>query len=589
MLKPTALVGLCFLLVVVAIINFVPPASGYEISLYGAYPWYFWAALISTIFSGQLVILGSAIYGGEDDRSWVFGVALILVSNTILLLMPYIRGYPVYGRADVLTHLGFVRDLRVIGIEGNIYPLMHLHVQALSHATGLQPSAVINLLPIVVSFACFGGMFYLVVGLLDRSHALFCLPFTIIPFVAGSHSVVVPFTLSVLFIPFVLYLLFKEQRTAAISFRLFLVVSVVGAVLYHPLTGLLLLPTFGMYVGLKLVEPFRSRWVGPTKVASIAGVVFAAWYLQFLGIMNRFKTVYTRILGRDESASDLDTYAGTVEAFSPRVVDLIEVMVLRRGVGILLFGLATAFLVYAVYRWWQRGTGQNLLLLCFSCAFVLFAGLSVVFLVNDFIVGWGRPLAIGKIFATVLSASLFYYLWNVEGSRSGRPVVGLSVAIILLALTVLVVFSVYPTLGATQSNHQVTDMEIDSTGWMLENRNTDVPLDGYRLSLYRFEHLHHGTLNETIQRDATQRPPDHFGYDRSDALGEFYEEDRYLMINRLAEETYPKQFPGYEEQWRFTPDDFEQLDHDRSVSQIYDNGEVRTYRVTVPPDAGPSD
>ena len=57
------------------------------------------------------------------------------------------------------------------------------------------------------------------------------------------------------------------------------------------------------------------------------------------------------------------------------------------------------------------------------------------------------------------------------------------------------------------------------------------------------------------------------------------------MINRLAEETYPRQFPEYEEHWRFTPQDFEQLDNDRSVSRIYDNGEVRTYRVTVPPGA----
>lgn len=585
MLKPTAFVGLCFLLVVVAILNFVPPASGYEISLYGVYPWYFWVALIFTIFSGQLVILGSAIYGGADDRSWVFGVALVLVSNAILLLMPYIRGYPIYGRADVLTHIGYVRDLSVVGIEGNIYPLMHLHVLALSHATGVQPQTVINLLPVVVSFVCFGGLFYLVVGLLDRSHALFCLSFAIVPFVSGSHSVVVPFTLSVLLIPFVLYVLFKEQQTAAVSFRLFLVVSVIGAALYHPLTALLMLPVFGMYVGLKLAEPFRSKWVGPTKVASIAGVVFAAWYLQFFGIVNRFGTVYARILGRDESESDLDTYVGTVDAFSPRIGDLVEVLLLQYGVGMLLFGLATAFLVYAIYRWWRQGSGQSLPLVFFSCAFVLFAGLSVAFLLIDFIVGWGRPLSIGKIFAIVLSASLCYYLWNTESSQSRRSVVSLSVAVVLLALTVLVVFSVYPTLGATQSNEQVTEMEIDSTGWMFENRNTELPLDGYRLTQYRFEHLHHGTLNETVRRDGTRRPPDHFGYDRSDRLGEFYEEDRYLMINRLAEETYPRQFPEYEEHWRFTPQDFEQLDNDRSVSRIYDNGEVRTYRVTVPPGA----
>jgi len=585
-LKLTALVGLCFLLVVVAVLNIVPPATGYEISLYGAYPRYFWIALIGAIFSGQLVILGSAIYGEQRDRSWVFGVALILVSDAILLLMPYIRGYPIYGRGDVLTHLGYVKDLSEVGIDGNIYPLMHLHVQALSHASGLPPSTVINLLPVVVSFVCFGGMFYLVVGLFDRTQALFCLPFVTVPFVGGSHSLVVPFTLSVLFVPFVLYVLFKEQQTTAISIRVALVVTIAAAALYHPLTAFMMLPVYGMYVGLKRAEPFRSRWQGPTKVASLATVIFAAWYLRLYGIINRFETVYERVLGRAESASELDTYVGTVNTYSPRLVDLVEFILLRYGVGMLLFGLATVFIAFALYRWLSSREGQNLFPLFFSCAFLLFAGLSVAFLLNNFIAGWGRPLAIGKIFAAVLSASFFYYLWS-DDVPPGRSIITLSLAVCLLSLAVLSLLSVYPTLEATQNNHQVTEMEIDGTEWMLENRNSEIPLDGHRLAQYRFEHLHNGTLNETIRRYETRRPPDHFGYDRSEVLGAFYEQDRYLMVNRLGEETYPKQFPGYEEHWRFTPDDFAQLDDDRSVSLIYDNGEVKTYYVRTTSDQDP--
>lgn len=583
LLRPTAFVGLCFLLVVVAMINIVPPAGGYEISLYGAYPQFFWVALIVAIFSGQLVILGSAIYGGERDRTWVFGVALILVSNAILLLMPYIRGYPIYGRGDVLTHVGYVKDLTEVGVDVNIYPLMHLHTQALSHATGLPPSAVINFLPVVVSFVCFGGLFYLAVGLFDRTQALFCLPFVIVPFVGGSHSVVVPFTLSVLFIPFVLYILHKEQETTAIPIRVVLVVSIVGSALYHPLTAILMLPTYGIYVGFKRAEPFRSRWQGPTKIASLATTIFAAWYLQAYGIISRFEKVYQRVLGSAESASKLDAYVGTANTYSLRFVDVVEFIFIRYGVAMLLFGFATVFIAFALYRWLRNGTGQSLFLLFFIGAFILFAGLSVAFLLNNFIAGWGRPLSIGKVFAAVLSASLIYYLWKQNKSVSWRSVVGLSLAVLLVAFTTLALVGVYPTLAATQNNHQVTEMEIDGTEWMFENRNSEIPLNGHRLVPFRFEHFHNGTLNETVRQYEARRPPDHFGYDRADALGAFYEQDRYLMVNRLAEETYPKQFSGYEEYWRFTPDDFDQLSHDRSVSRIYDNGELRTYRVRATP------
>lgn len=578
--KAVGFLGLFFLLAVVMMINIVPPASGYEISLYGVYPWYFWTALILTIFSGQIIILGSAVYGDENDRSWAFGVTLILLSNSVLLSMPYIRGYPIYGRGDVLTHLGFVRDTAEIGIAGNIYPLLHISVQSLSHATGLPTSAVINFFPIIMSFVFFGGLTYLVISLFKREHGLFCLAFITIPFVGGAHSTAVPFSLSVLFVPFVLYLLFKEQQTNAISIRVAFVLALVGLVLYHPLTAIMLMIAFGMYVTIKRTDPFRTEWPGPTMVASLTTVIFAAWYLRFTGIVRRFEIVTERILGSSEGETDLEGYAGTVDAYSPAFIDLVEVTVIRYGVEVLLFGLAAVFVVYSAYQWIRKGSRLTLSLLFFSCVFLLFTGLSVAFLVNDFLVGWGRPLAIGKIFATILAASVFYRFWNSNSLRSWRPVVSLSLITVLLILSVLVVFSVFPTLTATQHNHQVTEMEIDGMEWMLENRNVDIPMDVHRFNQYRFEHLHNGTLNETVRQYNT-RPPDHFGYDSSDAIGESYEQDSYLVINRLGEETYPKQFPGYEEYWRFTPADFDQLEQDRSVSRIYDNGEVRTYYVTT--------
>lgn len=40
-------------------------------------------------------------------------------------------------------------------------------------------------------------------------------------------------------------------------------------------------------------------------------------------------------------------------------------------------------------------------------------------------------------------------------------------------------------------------------------------------------------------------------------------------------------YPEYEDQWRFRPADYDKLQNDPTVGQLYDNGEVRIYRITA--------
>ncbi len=111
-----AVVGVLLLSISTAIAVISPPATEYEISLYESYPTSFWGCIIGSLFSGSLLIFRSI--GNSNERSWVFGTSLMLATDALLLLMPLIRGYVMYGDADPLTHLGYVQDIVNTGTTG---------------------------------------------------------------------------------------------------------------------------------------------------------------------------------------------------------------------------------------------------------------------------------------------------------------------------------------------------------------------------------------------------------------------------------------------------------------------------------------
>jgi hypothetical protein len=438
-----------------------------------------------------------------------------------------------------------------------------------------------------MAFVFLGGLFYLARGIYSRTHALYALPFVLV-LVLGLQQAK-PFALSTLYVPFVLYLFVREQRTSAVPVRVFLVVSVFGVVLYHPLTTVFLLVVLGLYLALKTTNAFESGWAGPTVVPSLTVVAFAAWYvMSFVGIVRRFETVVGRFTGSLSGQSELQTVAAAINTFSPEPLDLATIAALEYGTEVVIYSLAGLFVGYAALRWLRGGGGLNVYLTLIAVVYALFTGLAVLFFVNDFIVGWGRVLAFENVFVAILCASLFYALQRHASTSASRHRVFAAMSVVLLVLAVVGVASAFPSLPAREHNNQVTEMEIQGTEWVLDNREDGRPVDAYRISLWRFEHLHSGTLNESV-RQGGSRPPEHFGYRGNDTLGGTYGDERYLIVTALGRLTYPEIYTDYPDFWGFTPADFERLETDTTVSRVYDNGEFDLYAVSPPASTSPAE
>jgi hypothetical protein len=130
-------------------------------------------------------------------------------------------------------------------------------------------------------------------------------------------------------------------------------------------------------------------------------------------------------------------------------------------------------------------------------------------------------------------------------------------------------------------NHQVSETEINGMTWFFDYRNEEMLIQEMGLSQMRFHNAIFGRAipRKNIRYGEVTRPVDHFGYINKTSLGDYYEDQRYLLISILGRIIYPELHPGYEEHWKFTADDFCMLEKDNTVFRIYDNGNLNMYFV----------
>ncbi|MDS0255536.1 hypothetical protein [Haloarcula argentinensis] len=574
-----AAVGVLLLVVSTAIVLTTPPAAEYEISLYESYPAPFWGCVVGSLFAGALLIFGSI--GHQDERSWIFGTALMLATDALLLLMPLIRGYVMYGDADPLTHLGYVQDIANTGTTGaNIYPLAHLLVFATADATGLETMTLAMLIPAVFSAVYFGGMIYLLFQVADsRRGFLLGLPFVLLPILGYSHLLFRPFDFSILLIPVVLYLFFKSQRYPTPAIRAALVLTLLSLLLYHPLTAVFVAGVFMLYYAVQYVPRVRTIYRSPTSSFGLSLAIILSWYSNFPGIILRFDTIYRVLFGTESSDAPVQAYAQTAAEATPALIDVVRFITFRFGTELVLFvlggglfGVAFLLTVTKRYELDNRTTVMGAVLGVFGIV-------GLLFLLLDLIVTQERPWQVAKIGTVLLLGPLFHTFWSRYKRRSQSLTRGSKSVVTgtILVLVVLSTLTLYPSPFSGMTNDQVTAMEVEGSQWLTEHETGSKELYHFDIEYRRLHHAEHGVSAGLPFWE--QFLPAHFNYTTNRYFGQNYDSGKYVMINRKGRIFYQETFPDYPQRWKYTSQDFQQFNRDRTVARSYDNGDLRIYSV----------
>lgn len=578
-----SILGFALFLPCVVVVLQTPPASGYETSVYAAYPVFFWVLVAASLFVSQLVVLSAALDASAHDE-WRFGFLLALVVQTLLFFVSYPRGYLMYEDADPMTHLGWINEIEATGggMFVNIYQDLHQLVLTVSYATGLEPMMVMNAVTGVASLFMLLSSYVLLSSLFDRRRTLMTLPFVMVLFAGTAHLNASPFAFSVLLFPFTIYLFVRTQQTESVAYRIAMAIAIVGIITYHPLTGLfvvlvmlvhfalVLLPDWGPSGVLDRASPVSSKYM-----LQLSTVTFVAWYYNYAGLFARFDTAFGNLLGTTDGESSLDRYGSVIAQYDPSLIDIISIGLVQRGQSMVYVAIGVA-LVATLAVLYRRGTlPRTQYLYTFAAGFGLFVGLTFVFLVADVIAPWGRAIVFAELFAAVSAGFVFSVLY--DRLRWRKP--ALVVATVTLAvIVVLSLAGLYASPMVKNDNLQVTSQNVEGADWYMEHTEAGAPLNEIGFEMFRYEDALRSAESEVIPQN-TSRPPDHFGYSEFRTLGASYDDAHYVVITERGRIFYPTSYPDYEEFWRFTEPDFERLEADPSVSKVYGNGEFDVYRV----------
>ncbi len=602
--KLLATIGFVSVLVALIVIARTPPAAGYELSIYNAYPAYFWFLIIVGSACGIGILIHQA-FAAQKSRWWLAGLFLVIFSNSIFLGLPFFRGYAFFSLGDAMTHVGMMKDITATGHigEGSFYPVVHVLGVSLLDITGLSHATVTNLL-----FVFFSTLYLLNIYLLatmvanHRGQALLITAFACPLVFSFFHTLIHPSILSLFMVPLLLYFYHRRQKIPSgqvtlivISLLLVLVIA-----LFHPVTAIFavivilalnLARSLHRHIArLKNVAAQVSAVTPKDYIFPLAGLLaFFVWYLPRPDIRQRFTTVLDFLISGDRT-SPFDRQVDTLGLAGITTAQTIELFISRFGV-IFMYGIIAGIAVLIVLRM-SLSRNAHPEPTHFSYAVLFVVGLAAsVFSLFGF-TGELDPVRISRFFliiAPVVSGLVLYAFitrqqpFNSGSLKPGRQTLIAITVILILAASALGIFNVYNSPWVVKANSQVTRMEIAGTEWFSNHRDTAIGIAGANVYLGRFDDFNFGNETSPIRRAPTypEPIPSHFGYDKNSSVGEALAfKDRYLLTchrGRMWPLVIPENVRPRARQ--YTEDDFARLRADPAAAQIYANGEFEVWRV----------
>ena len=589
--KIVSITGFSLLLVAVTILVRVGQASSYEFSIYDAYPGYFWAFLLSAVFCGQVVIFGSAISQSRKNY-WLFGLMVILVSNAILIFIPIIRGYYIYGSGDTLTHIGYMKDiLRTSGIGENYYPVDHLLGVIFQVFSGLSLPVITLILPPFFSFFFILSMYFVGKVVFQNKFELMILVLVSSILFWGSSLTFVPNAQAFFLVPLMVYLALKMYNGVnAKKYHILLLLTGFLMVFYHPLVTLLVILLLCImqivqYI-LEKYEKRRLQKVNYTYTILFMLAIFSIWSSYIAMATYVMKPIISRIFGEEIVKSEFQKNIDLISQVNVDPVYLLKLILNVYGQSIVLGVLSLLSIGLILKSMKNQRTESNFYQGISIMGFIIVFIISIAMFFSNGRFGFGRIYSFAMLFSLIL-IPMGVYLFVYEkiprnSSLTGKTIVKLlAVFFIIFCIPYFSLFNVYDSPITKNVNLQVPRSDYIGMNTFLSHRDVSLPILELGLVSYRFVDAIYGKSSErlNIYENKNMAPPNHFGYQNETLSGIFYQQPKYVVLNDQGRRKNPYMNPEFENKWSFSPKDFEQLKSDPKIHQVYSNKNLEIFMI----------
>jgi len=535
-------------------------SDGYEFSIYLSIPFIFWALfIVSNILSISALIIDIE----NKDNRWLFPYISIFLNHLILSLLPIVRNYFFFGGgSDSLIHFG---DMLVLNSSGhfspdNYYPILILQSSTFSKITNIS----LHNIPVCINIVYY-TLYLVFIPVLaklfsktKKTHSLIIIFGTII---FWGHNFA-PFSRSVFFIPLVVFCIYKLCFQNFDENKYFVLLFIISTlmVFFHPLTSLFLTI---IYLGITIVRKiiYRIHRFTIPRISKIgvslslsSFIMLWLWFSDF----NTFKmTMRETFITTAQQNPPIQTYSYL--ASKAELIDIVNVFMYKyiSEFSILLIGL-----IFSIYLFFIKKFRYTYDLIF---QYVVFSFLILVFLLKDLIVGM-RSMPIAIIFASLI-AGIGFGLIIIKKKKLYSIL-----AIVTIIIMFFSIFSFYPSPLLKETNPQVTPMDVQGTGWTSKYRE---PNTTYNIKFYgRLDAV--SSLACPENRVISSIPPDHFNFSEEDFVNSLL---GYILVNKRFRRSYPTLYPTYENEWKFTENDFSQLETNTTYIKNYASKEFDIYTI----------
>ena len=574
----------------------VESPNGYELSIYAALPWYFWACLLSGMILGLAVIFIDISV--TDPGHWKLGVVAVMLANVLLLYLPLIRGYYIYGRYDTIVHTTKIIHILNNGNLGDTllhYPLLHVFSATTVFITGADPLKLpLYIRPIFPLFFVL-CLFLLLRRMFETSRKLLCiLPFVLVMMYKNGTMLFAPYLLAFFLSPLLLYAFFNAR---SVGMRIVLGGTLFTGVMFHPVNSLLVVQTLVVYGLLKATGDWNKLSIVDWDGSSIPSTRLAVWSIILAGMYNiywliahksTFSSLRNIIKSYLEPSPSGGTYESQVSSYASelgeaQIWDIVSVVMFRQGQTVLLGILSLVGVIAVFYHLKNRdrstlsglsgttgdiGGFNDVFLVALYGMFIAETGL---FLIGKLPIGKERAWWYAIPLAGIVSGIGLYSLLSHQWFRRHSSAIKSVFFIFLVLTTVFSVANVFHSPLDKREPYHVPETEIEATAWVANSTESGTNIRSPHAYMYAEEKLRL-TKREFTLGGRNRTPPPHFRYDRNHS-GE------YLLVTDLARSFYPRYYPNYPSEWNYGPADFERLRNDYPFDRVYSNGKAEVYRI----------
>lgn len=598
------LIFLFSLLSIALIITWNTPATGYEASIYRSTPLILWVSLISSVIVG-ITIVSLSITKNNFDYSylWKIGFLIIFISYAVCVALFIIRGYYMWCLSgDPATHIGLIKETLTAGHvpASVIYPITHVYLSEIIFMTHLDLVILHKIIPVIFSILFIPYMFVLARTIFDNTAtALIAGIISCSSFQTDFYLNMAPNSLSSLFIPLVLFVIFKCTHHRSFAWAVPLLIQVILYPVFHPVSTMFIaLVFFTLWIPhmvsgiaksnhrrrISLSDPEKYKFKFMQPLLTLL-VWFLFWISSFRIWNITIEKIYQSIFEEDAISEGMQLL-DKIDYAQEYGYSVTEVVVRQYGVSIILFCLSVlaVFLLLKNNRYGR----YNESLLSLSGPFAALSIFIPLLFLFDLPFNAFRFIHALKILMIIFSAYAIYnaLLYKRENSLLyGKTFVAIIVAMILSGLFLGGLLNLYPSPYNLGISYHNTHSEVVGIKYVYDHRNVTIPLIGISIAPRRFADALLNFEERTNQHlplylGDKYRVPWHFGYDTNSSLSSAYGKETNLVIIPKDKVIYTEILPDMAKH-RFNRQDFRNLEIDPGVDALYSNGELDFFKVNA--------